>query len=228
MRIFGKPLRLVISDVDGVILHLVGFLKNNLARTALELGFSIEPIEDYFRDVKAGSRRGHANLGQGLAEFWPELSLEKSQKFTQRFRDIEKESPYPAIDGSVQTITWLHREGIAVALCTSNDMLTLSYRMYSIGLDMSLFRVLSTADSIYSKPHPKTLDLVFEKVSIPREHAVYVGDWYPDLAVARAGQVRFLAVLSGGIPRGAFLREGVPSDHILETFSNIRSLITPD
>lgn len=224
-RIFGGPLELGIFDVDGVILHLVGFLKDNLIRTASTFGLSIDPIVRYFADVKEGLRRGHADLETGLSEFWPAINLEKRREFIAMFRTIERERPYPAIEGSVSTLYWLHQNGVSIALCTSNDILTLTYRMYSVGLDMSLFSALSTASNIYSKPHPKTLDTVFEKVPIPRQHAIYVGDWYPDLAVARSGQVRFLAVLSGGVPKDAFLSEGVPSDHILEKLSDIKTLI---
>jgi phosphoglycolate phosphatase-like HAD superfamily hydrolase len=60
---------------------------------------------------------------------------------------------------------------------------------------------------------------------MPREQAVYVGDWYPDVDTARGGGVRFIAVLSGGIPRHAFLREGIPEDHIIARLQDLLRLI---
>jgi phosphoglycolate phosphatase-like HAD superfamily hydrolase len=60
---------------------------------------------------------------------------------------------------------------------------------------------------------------------VPRHHAVYVGDWYPDVDTARGGGVRFMAVLSGGIPRHTFLREGIPEDHILDRLHDLLRLV---
>ena len=37
--------------------------------------------------------------------------------------------------------------------------------------------------------------------------------------------MRFIAVLSGGIPRYAFLREGIPADHILARLHDLMGLV---
>ncbi len=83
----------------------------------------------------------------------------------------------------------------------------------------------STWESGYSKPDPKALDPIFAAVPVPREHAVYVGDWYPDVDTARVGGVRFIAVLSGGILRHACRREGIPEDHILARLHDLLRLV---
>jgi phosphoglycolate phosphatase-like HAD superfamily hydrolase len=72
---------------------------------------------------------------------------------------------------------------------------------------------------------PKALDPLFRAIPVRREHAVYVGDWYPDVDTARAGEVRVIAVLSGGIPRHAFRREGIPEDHILARLQDLLRLV---
>jgi hypothetical protein len=40
-----------------------------------------------------------------------------------------------------------------------------------------------------------------------------------------ACEVRFIAVLSGGIPRHASLREGIPEDHIIARLQDLLSLV---
>jgi len=66
---------------------------------------------------------------------------------------------------------------------------------------------------------------LFTAIPVRREHAVYVGDWYPDVDTARGGGVRFIAVLSGGILRHAFLQEGIPEDHILARLQDLLGLV---
>jgi phosphoglycolate phosphatase-like HAD superfamily hydrolase len=87
------------------------------------------------------------------------------------------------------------------------------------------FAAASTWEGGHPKPDPKALDPIFAALPVPREHAVYVGDWYPDIDTARGGGVRCIAVLSGGIPRHAFRREGIPEDHILARLQDLLSLV---
>lgn len=53
-----------------------------------------------------------------------------------------------------------------------------------------------------------------------------MGAVLPYLDAARAAELRFIAVLSGEVPREAFIREGVPEDHILERLADSPKLIT--
>lgn len=225
MRLFGRPLRLVISDVDGVILDLVASFKKNLTAAAQQLGLPPEPIEQYLADVAAGSKRGYASLSEGIREFWPHLSKLASDEYVVCFRKIEYESPYPPIAGSVETIRWFCDRGVPVALCTTNDIPVLKRRMEAVGLPLSTFAALSTWESGTPKPDPRALDPIFAAIPVKREDAVFAGDWYPDLKTARGGGVRFVAVLSGGIPKSAFLEEGVPENHIISRLSDIRYLV---
>jgi len=76
-----------------------------------------------------------------------------------------------------------------------------------------------------SKPDPKALGPLFTAIPMPREHAVYVGDWDLDVDTARGGGAPSIAVLSGGIPRHTLLRKGIPEDHILARLRDLPSLI---
>jgi hypothetical protein len=87
------------------------------------------------------------------------------------------------------------------------------------------YAAASTWESGHPKPDPKVLDSIFTAIPAPKEHAVYVGDWYPDVETARGGGVRFIAVLSDGIPRHAFRREGIPEDHILARLHDLLRLV---
>jgi len=226
MKLFGKPLELVILDVDGVILDLVSNFQNSFEEAARRCNFDFEPIRTYIAAVSAGDTHGKASLSEGIRELWPNLEDERYAQLSKTFREVERENPYSSYEGSVDAIHWFREQNIPIALCTTNDMKTLEHRFEQVKVDMSWFSALSTWEHKYPKPDPRALDPIFEKIPVNRDSAVYVGDWYPDLETARGANVRFVAVLSGGIPKHAFIREGVKEDHILEKLSDLPELIT--
>jgi phosphoglycolate phosphatase-like HAD superfamily hydrolase len=225
MQLFGHPLKLVILDVDGVILDLMAGFERHLQAAAKQLHLPTEPIRDYLTAVHRGVRHSYASLPEAIQAWWPALGPRDRQQFVAGFRTLEREHPYPAVEGSLEAIHWFRRQQIPVALCTTNDRSTLSHRLHAAGIDPEWFAAASTWESGHPKPDPKALDPIFAALPVPREHAVYVGDWYPDVETARGGGVRFIAVLSGGIPRHAFLGEGIPEDHIIARLRNLLSLV---
>jgi phosphoglycolate phosphatase-like HAD superfamily hydrolase len=225
MQLFGHPLQLVILDVDGVILDLMASFERHLEAAATQLQLPTAPIRAYLAAVRRGTRQSFASLPEAIQTWWPMLSQRDRRQFIECFRTIEREHPYPPVDGSLETIQWFRRQQLPVALCTSNDRQTLTHHLHSAGIDPEWFAAASTWESGFPKPDPRALDPLFLAIPVPREHAVYVGDWYPDVDTARGGGVRFIAVLSGGIPRHAFLREGIPEDHIIARLQDLPSLI---
>ena len=77
------------------------------------------------------------------------------------------------------------------------------------------------------KPDPAILLPIFQAIPVSLEEACYIGDWYADIEVAHAAKIRFIAVLSGEVPRHAFVREGVPEDHIIPRLADLKTLVTP-
>ncbi len=227
MEIFGRPLKFIILDVDGVILELVEPVKRCLESLAGENALPIEPIHRYFDEVAAGERHGFTNfLDEGIRALWPSLTSEDVVRFAWRFQELKCLDQWPAIEGSVETLAWLERTGVALALCTSNDTPTLKRILEHVGVNLSMFAATSTWETEFRKPDPRCLDPMFRTIGVSREHAIYIGDWYPDMVVARGAGVRFLPVLSGGIPRQVFLEEGVPDDHIIGSLADLPKLIT--
>jgi phosphoglycolate phosphatase-like HAD superfamily hydrolase len=225
MQLFGHPLQLVMLDVDGVILDLMAGFERHLEAAARHLHLPTTPIRDYLAAVQRGARHSVASLPEAIQVWWPALSQRDHCQFVECFRTIECTHPYPPVQGSREAIHWFRRQQIPVALCTTNDRPTLAHRLHAAGVDPGWFAAAGTWESGHPKPDPKALDPLFTVIPVPRAHAVYVGDWYPDVDTARGGGVRFIAVLSGGIPRRAFRREGIPEDHILARLQNLPSFI---
>jgi phosphoglycolate phosphatase-like HAD superfamily hydrolase len=223
--LFGKLLKLVILDVDGVILDFFEKFRKNFTVAAQDCGLPVEPFLAYLARVNDGSGEAHASLGEGITAFWPKISKRRAKKFAKLFREEELQNPYPPVHGSVQMLHWLKDHGVLLALCTTNEKEVLEHRLRQVRVDPSWFAAISNGNSLHQKPDPRSVDLIFKKVPVPRSEAIYVGDWFPDMRAARGAWVRFFAVLSGGVPKHAFLREGVPESHILERLVDLSRLI---
>ena len=221
MRILGFPIELVILDVDGVIVDILSGLRRNLEQAAHYLQLPCEPIAKNIEEVTQAKVRIQGNAYDSARNLWPHLTEEEVIRFIHHFYGIERECPYPLIDGSLDVIMLLRRHGIPVALATNNPIKSLLWRLEAVGIDLSWFAAIATKDHAYFKPHPKTFDHIFEQVRIKRERALYVGDLQIDWDMARGASVLFCAVLSGGVPRDAFITEGVSPRHIFNRLVDV-------
>lgn len=228
MRIFGSPLELVILDVDGVILDILGGLCRNLEKAAVHFGLPIHPIAQSIDDIASGKIRIKGNARDSAYMFWPSLDEDEISSFINYFHEVERTSPYALIEGSFEVISFLRSHGIPLALATNNPMKNLLWRLETANIDPAWFTAIVTKDNPYFKPHPNAFDPIFDRVSVPRDYAWYVGDLQIDWEMACSAGVRFIAVLTGGVPRSAFLNEGVTAAHILPRLHDVLNIIDFD
>lgn len=225
MHILGVRTDLIIFDVDGVILDILTGLKKNLEITAAHFKISLAPIAKSLTDIAAGIMRIKGNSRDSTRALWPHLSEDQITEFVEHFYEVERQYPYPLIPGSKETLWFFRHCRVALALATNNPKQVLDWRLKSAGIDASWFVAITTKDDAYFKPHPKTFDSIFEAANVSRHNAIYVGDLQVDWDMARAAGVAFVAVLSGGVPRHAFIAEGVPDTHILPALVNLLDYI---
>ncbi len=227
MKLFGKLLELVILDYDGVVLDLMASYWTILKSVAKAMDLPLEPVRQYREGHYNGTRRGSPKFSAVVRECWPHLSEAEAMAYYWRFRNEEKHVGYPPVPGSVDAVGWFRERGVAMALCTMNDERAMDWKLKYAGLDRGWFASVATRERAgYEKPDPRILDPIFSDIPVRKEHAVYIGDWYADVTVARSAGVPFVAVLSGGIPRHAFLREGVPPERIVGSLADLPKLIT--
>ena len=225
MKAFGKELKLLILDVDGVLLDLMACFKKVTTEAAVEMQLPIQPFMKYLEDLKNGTNKGYSSFSASVKGLWPHLDDLEIQKFKNIYHKKEKLNPYPAILGS-KIITYQIQRSIPVAICTTNDFPILKYKLEYAGFNMNWFSYISSWESGHPKPDPRALTIITDSLKIPKENTLFVGDWYPDWECSRAAGIPFVAVLSGGIPRYAFSREGVNEDHIVDTLFDITEIIS--
>ena len=227
MKFFDdKELKLLICDVDGVLLDLMACLPQNFCDAAIEFGISTKPIEQYFRDVGLGSVNGYASLSQTLSMLYPHLNDLEVQRFKKIFQKKDAQNPYPAISGSRMIVREFSKV-IPVALCTAKGLPDLKHHLQYAGYNMNWFSFISSPETGYIKPNPRALTIINDSLNIPKKNTLFVGDWFPDWECARSAGIEFVAVLSGGIPKHAFIREGVPESHIVDTLLDIVEIVKP-
>lgn len=226
MKFFGKEKKLLITDVDGVLLDLMACFPKNFCDAAIEFGVFTEPIKTYLRDVTNGRNHGHPSFSKCVGALYPHLNDIEVQKFKKIFRQKDAQNPYPTIEGSRIIIKWLATH-IKVAICTAKSRSDLNQHLEFAGYDINWFSYISSWETGHPKPDPRALTIITDSLNIPKENTLFVGDWYPDWECAKSAGIDFIAVLSGGIPKHAFAREGVPEDHIFNRLFDIVEIIDP-
>ncbi len=226
MKAFGKELKLLILDIEGVLLDLMVNFEKNLPNAAKKFGLSPIPAIEYINDLKSGTKRECTNFDNCLKMLYPNLDEFNRTKLKKTFIEIEDENPYPAIIGSRAIVQFFSRK-IPVALCTTNRKDIIIPRVVRVGFNMRWFSYISSWETGHPKPDPRALTIITDFLNIPKENSLFVGDWYPDLECAQRAEFPFVAVLSGVNPEHAFLREGVQKDHIIDCLFNITEIIKP-
>lgn len=227
MRISGKEddVKLVILDVDGVILDLWANFMPHMKRAAMRCGFPSDVIEPHFDRVRRGEISGESSLERGIRVLWPNKTDELYARFCRFFRKFEREEPYPLIEGSKETTQFLHAQGILVGLCTTNDMETLEHRFHSVGMSLDEFDVIASGDLPCIKPDPRSLTYLLQETGFAAHEAIFVGDWYSDFEAARGAEIDFFACLSGSVRPDVFERLDMRPERILERLSYLIPLI---
>ena len=112
MELFGKPLKLIILDFDGVVLDLFASYPEILKTVAAEMGLSLDAIDRWHARHRDGTLHGNPRFKKGIkTDLWPHITDEDAEKFYWRFRELEEKIGYPEIPSSIKTIQWFRERG---------------------------------------------------------------------------------------------------------------------
>jgi len=112
--------------------------------------------------------------------------------------------PFPGMD---QVMSALRNRGYRLGVVTSKSREFAQRGLRLCGLWEFLDVFVSMDDTSRHKPNPEPLLLALERLRIPSEQAVYVGDSCHDMQAGRAAGMRTVAALWGPIPRSELERE---------------------
>lgn len=193
---------LAVFDMDGTILNTLEDLADSLNASLSHFSYPERTIEEVRQFVGNGIRllieRG---VPQGLSK---EKIDQVHEYFMAYYKEhcADKTRPY---DGVISLICQLRQAGCKTAVVSNKAdtaVKELAEKYFSGLFDISI----GERTNIARKPAPDAVNEVLEKLSVPRERAVYIGDSEVDIATAQNAELDSI-IVDWGFRRPDFLRE---------------------
>ena len=227
-----KEIQLVIFDMAGTTVVDDGQVPDAF-RTVLQ-AHGIEVDEEALRSVRGASKR---EAIRGFVErHFPRQPGEVGQWTDRIFADFRDHlanrfahGGVRAIPGAAQTFSWLHGQGIKVALNTGFDRMITDLLLRAIGWDhRTVDAVICGDDVLLGRPAPFLIFRAMEATGVVSVHRVMnVGDTVLDLQAGwNAGVAQNIGVLSGAHSRD--LLEKAPHTRLISSVADLPALWSKD
>jgi len=212
-------MRLVIFDLDGTLvdskLDLVHSV--NAARGLMNLApISEELVASYVGNgAPVLMRRA---LGQDASEEDVRRALEF---FLAYYRDhmLDNTRPFPGVR---EALNRLAEGGARMAILTNKPVRFSQAIVDGLGLGGHFFRVYGGNSFEQKKPDPVGVETLLRESSVPREHAVMVGDSAVDIRTARNARITACGVSYGFQPEGF---EQDPPDLLVDDMNQLADYV---
>lgn len=162
--------------------------------------------------------RIHRKIGMSGGLFTAQLLRETqahvSEEAINRLRDAHADAylqfrgqvrPLP---GARELLSALSQAGIPWAIATSGRMHTAALNLEALSVDPARDVVVTRDDVKYAKPDPDLFIAAAERLGVPIEHAVVVGDSIWDMLAAKRCRALGVGLLSGGYGTDELERAG--------------------
>jgi HAD superfamily hydrolase (TIGR01509 family) len=188
------PVQGVILDIDGTLLDSNAEHAEAWADALAEHGYYVDP--SHIRPlIGMGGDKVLPKL-IGVSEEGPtgqKISKRRGQIFREKY--LARIRPFPKVRDLVER---LEREGRSIVVASSASKEDLRALLEKAGVRDLLDGETSSDDAERSKPDPDIVHAAMEKLDLPRERVMMIGDTPYDVeAAARAG-IRAIALRSGG------------------------------
>jgi HAD superfamily hydrolase (TIGR01509 family) len=184
----------VILDVDGTLVD-----SNDAHAQSWREALSIHSYNIPYDRIRSLIGMGGDNLLEELLRLPKDddrghyISQERKDIFTNRF--IPQLEALPATREFVQR---LKDRGIKVVVATSAEKDEASTLLKIAKVDDLIDDMTSLSDANHSKPDPDTIQAALEKLGLPADQAVMVGDTPYDVQAAEKAGVKTITVRTGG------------------------------
>lgn len=187
-------LRGVLLDIDGTLVA-----SNDAHARAWVEALAEQGITVAYDEIR---RR----IGMGGDKLLPEVSgiseeSERGKAISKRRAEIFKERYLPKLEptrGAHDLLQHLKNEGLALAVATSAKADELDGLLKVCGADQVIDTKTSSDDAENSKPDPDIVHAALERIDLPADAVVLLGDTPYDIEAAKRADVGTLAVRCGG------------------------------
>jgi HAD superfamily hydrolase (TIGR01549 family) len=192
-----------IFDVEGTLIDCIPQNLQSLQETLSEFGVPVP-----YEVLQLYSGMDGDDTLRIIAPDLDEVTRKKLMK-AQGARYQKKFLPtVRAFDGVRSLFEAIKKSGAKIALATDCQGPQLRHYRSLIQVDDLIDKIVCGDDVDKGKPHPGLVRLAVEKLSVPANAAVMIGDTPYDAEAARGAGVSAAGVLSGGFARGALLEAG--------------------
>lgn len=192
-------------DLDGTLIDSV--YQHVLAwREALEAGGIHLAVWRIHRQI---GMSGGLFVNALARETGRELSAEEAERIHEVHSEAFKRysSQVRALPGAPELLTYLTKAGVPWAIATSGRFESARLSLHLLGVDDDVPMV--TRDMVrHAKPDPDLFLAAAEKLGVPIEDSVVIGDSIWDLLAARRARALGVGLLSGGYGREELERAG--------------------
>ncbi len=213
--------RCLCFDLDGTLINSGPGGLRQILKVANLLNLPVtSEIEELLRNMWG------LNPSNIIKTLWPGTDI---GRFYKQWEGLDIAEPWPLFPGTNETLAKLFKE-FYLCILTSRDIRTAIPQLEHNKILQYFGLVIAANSSPYTKPHPKSIDPIFNlygKVGIGPEQIIFIGDTVAgDWKIAQAVGIEFFAVLSGGMDtREKFLAAGIPDDHIIDSVADLPKIL---
>jgi HAD superfamily hydrolase (TIGR01509 family) len=187
--------------VDSVYQHVLAW-KEALDEEGIELSV--------WRIHRKIGMSGGLFTNQLLRETASDMSVERVERLRHAHARAYKQlhAKVRPLPGAKALLAALTESGTPWAIATSGRMETAAANLEALGVDPSKTVVVTRDDVKYAKPDPDLFVAAAERLAVPIEHSIVVGDSIWDMLAARRCRALGVGVLSGGYGQEELERAG--------------------
>ena len=211
--------RLVILDFDGTLADTQPLIVSSLQRTIGALHLPSR-TDDECKSI----------IGLPLKECFVKLLQvddEMAERCAEVYRRVFDEDNHPGVvtlfPHVLETLTTLHERGLQLAICSSRARPTLDGFVKSFHIEDYFSMIVSANDVQHHKPHPEPVQVILERLGVPAEEALVVGDANYDILMGRNAGCRTCGVTYGNQSAADLSEAG--ADHLIGDFADLLSLV---
>lgn len=214
-------LKTLIFDWDGTLCDSISRIVESMVAAAKLTGLDV-PSERAVRDIIGlGLPEAIAILFPGLDEPW--LVEKLRQAYSDHYVALEQQ-PASLFPGVLEALDSFRSAGFKMAVATGKSRRGLDRVLAAHDLS-GFFDMTRCADETLSKPHPRMLEEILNRLETPASCALMLGDSEFDIRMAHGARVRAVAATYGAQSREHLLQSR--PEHCIDAFNEFPGFIMP-
>lgn len=218
-------IKAIIFDVGGTLVKTAEAILEALTRALREHGIEFKDKEKVVNVFGQGQLK---NVQAAVETSYSGTDLH--EKIARCYTSFQKIFPrqvishFQIIPHVVEELDVLKKQGVKLAVLTGFNQQETEFFLDKMKLRPYFDIVLSAEDIVRHRPDPRGLLLAMEKLGLPKEECLYVGDAWVDIRFARNAGVKVAAVKTGAQDNILLEQEG--PDYLVEDFRELTMLVS--